>query len=150
MNVLHRKFSAQRIGVNRRGIAPPDSAEPEKSDARWYSGQLMLAISRPSSTPCSAALDSGSSPHGSSPSKQSCACCLSSKIDPQRNRRLREILRGFLPCISMVKAADAWKSHNFRARRRTCLSYSALWRILDRSVNPVRVVIADVVSKKAT
>jgi hypothetical protein len=32
------------------------------------------------------------------------------------NCRLREILRGFLPRISMVKATDAWKSHNFRAR----------------------------------
>jgi hypothetical protein len=49
----------------------------------------------------------------------------------------------------MVKAADAWKPHDFRIRRRTCLCYRALWRILDGGVNPVRVVIADVVSEKA-
>ena len=66
------------------------------------------------------------------------------------NHRLREILRGFLPCVSMVKAADARKPHNFCVRRRTCLSCSALWRIFDRSVNPVRVVVANVVPEKPT
>ena len=50
----------------------------------------------------------------------------------------------------MVKAADARKPHNFRVRRRTCLSCAALWRIFDRSVNPVRVVVPDVVAEKPT
>jgi hypothetical protein len=50
----------------------------------------------------------------------------------------------------MMKAADAWNSHDFRVRRKTRFSYSALWRILDRSVNPVRVVVANVASEKST
>ncbi len=38
MNTIRRtatqlRSAAQRIGVNRRGIAPPDSAEPQKVDA---------------------------------------------------------------------------------------------------------------------
>ena len=48
----------------------------------------------------------------------------------------------------MMKAADPGQPHNFRVRRWSSFQISALWRILDRSVNPVCVVIVDVVPEK--
>ena len=48
-------IAAQRIGVNRRGIAPPEPAEPEKIDARTVQRSFGPRYSTSGSTPCWAA-----------------------------------------------------------------------------------------------
>jgi hypothetical protein len=53
---LQHTPAAQRIGVQRRGIAPPDSAEPQKVDARTVLLQFEPRYSRSGSTPCGAAI----------------------------------------------------------------------------------------------
>ena len=62
------------------------------------------------------------------------------------NRLHRGISGSLLPCISMVKPADSGHPYNSRVRRWAKFGCSALWRILDARVYPVRVVVADVVS----
>jgi len=49
-----------------------------------------------------------------------------------------------------VKTADAGKSHNIRVGRWSSFQFSALWRILEDSVDSVRVVVTDAVSEKTT
>jgi hypothetical protein len=45
-------ITSERIGVNRRGIAPPDSAEAREVVVKRYSARLKHAIQRPTSSPC--------------------------------------------------------------------------------------------------
>ena len=64
------------------------------------------------------------------------------------------VLCGFFPCISMVggiedsECAYSRQPHNFRVRRWVKFSCSALWRILDARVDPIRIVVSDVVPEK--
>jgi len=58
----------------------------------------------------------------------------------------REVLGSLLPCISAVKPSDSRQPDNSRARSWANFSCSAVWRILDARVDPIRVVVADVVS----
>ena len=49
-----------------------------------------------------------------------------------------------------MKAADTWKPGEFGIERRPSLDGSAVWRILDARVDPIRVVVANVFSAKPT